>query len=303
MKSINVLSYSLKQGAKNLRQNGLFTLASIGTIAACLFLFGIFYFIVSNFQYMIKNAESSVGVTVFFEENLPEESIIEIGDQIRLREEVAEVIYISADEAWENFKAEMFGESEELWQSFGDDNPLEDSASYEVYLNDVSKQQNLVEYIKSLYGVRLVNSSDEAAIGFSNINKLVGYVSAAIIIILLAVSVFLINTTISMGIEVRKKEIGIMKLIGATNVFVGMPYIIEGIIIGFAGALIPLIILYFMYSKIITFISEKFDILADILVFLESNDIFRVLTPVSLILGIGIGLLGSLFTVRKHLKV
>lgn len=304
MKGINVLFYSIKQGLKNLKKNGLFTLASIGTIAACLFLFGIFYFIVSNFQYMIKNAETSVGVTVFFDEGISEDSINLIGDQIKSREEVAEVVYISAQEAWEKFKNDTFGDSEEeLAATFGTDNPLADSASYEVYLNDVSKQKALVGFIESIEGVRLVNSSDATASGLSNINKLVGYVSATIIIILLAVAIFLINTTISMGIAVRKEEIGIMKLVGATNLFIRLPFIIEGITIGLIGASIPLVILYFMYSRIIRFISEKFNVLSNILVFLDNGEVFAVLVPVALAVGVGIGLIGSIWTMRKHLRV
>lgn len=304
MKGINVLFYSIRQGVKNLKKNGLFTLASIGTIAACLFLFGIFYFIVSNFQYMIKNAETSVGVTVFFDDGISEESINSIGDMIRTRDEVADVIYVSAEEAWKKFRNETFSGSEaELAETFGDDNPLEGSASFEVYLSNISKQNSLVSYIQSLDGVRLVNSSDATASGLSNINKLVGYVSATIIIILLAVAIFLINTTISMGIAVRKEEIGIMKLVGATDLFIRLPFVIEGIIIGLTGAVIPLVILYFMYGRIIRFISEKFSVLSNVLVFLDSRDVFAILVPIALVVGVGIGLSGSMWTMRKHLRV
>jgi len=304
MKGISVLLYSIKQGLKNLRHNGLFTLASVGTIAACLFLFGIFYFIVSNFQYMVKNIETNVGVTVFFVENISEENIESIGAQIRGREEVSEVVYVSAEEAWERFKNEVFaGKENQVADTFGTDNPLADSASYEVYLNDISKQKELSDYIASIEGVREVKGSNEAATGLTNVNRLVGYVSAAIIIILLAVAIFLINTTISTGVTVRKEEISIMRLIGATDLFIKLPFIIEGIIIGVIGSVIPLIILYYMYDAVIGYIGEKFNVLSDILVFLNSDDIFAVLIPVSLCVGIGIGYLGSLFTLRKHVKV
>lgn len=304
MKGISVLLYSFKQGAKNIIQNGLFTLASVGTIAACLFLFGIFYFIVCNFQYMVQNAETSVGVTVFFDEGISEDAVKSIGDLIESREEVQEIKFVSAEEAWENFKHDVFSDSEEeLSETFGDDNPLKDSASYEVYLNDITKQNSLIKYIKNIDGVREVKGSAEAAKGLGNINRLVGYVSAAIIIILLAVSIFLINTTVSTGIAVRREEIGIMKLVGAADSFIRLPFVIEGIIIGLIGAVIPLIILYFMYSAIISFIADKFSVLSDILVFVDINDIFRVLVPVSLIVGVGIGFAGSVWTLRKHLKV
>lgn len=304
MKGISVLFYSIKQGMKNLRHNGLFTLASVGTIAACLFLFGIFYFILSNFQYMVKNIETSVGVTVFFDENISEESIESIGAMIREREEVADVVYVSAEEAWERFKRDVFaGKEAEIADTFGTDNPLSDSASYEVYLSDVSRQEELSEYLASIEGVREVKGSREAAAGLTNVNRLIGYVSATIIIILLAVAIFLINTTISTGVSVRKEEISIMRLIGATDLFIKLPFIIEGIVIGFIGAVIPIGILYFMYDAIIAYIGDKFSVLSDILVFMGSDRIFAVLIPVSLCVGVGIGYFGSLLTLRKHVKV
>ncbi len=304
MKGISVLLYSLKQGLKNIKHNGLFTLASIGTISACLFLFGIFYCIVCNFQYMIRNAETSVGVTVFFQEGTTDDVIQSIGESIEARTEVDRIKFISAEEAWENFKHEVFSNDEAaLSETFGDDNPLKDSASYEVYLGDISKQNELISYISSLSGVREVRGSDAAAKGLSNFNRLVGYISAAIIIILLAVSIFLINTTITMGINVRKEEIAIMKLVGATDAFIRMPFIIEGMIIGVLGAAIPIIILYFMYSRIIGFISDKFSILSNILVFVDGSVVFRILIPLSLLVGVGIGLVGSISTMRKYLKV
>lgn len=304
MKGISVLLYSIKQGIKNLRHNSLFTLASIGTISACLFLFGIFYFIVSNFQFMVRNIETSVGVTVFFDENTDDGVIASIGEQIRARSEVSDVVFVSADEAWENFKGEVFtGREEEIAQTFGDDNPLKDSASYEVYLNDVSRQNELSEYIASIEGVREVKGSADAATGLTNVNKLIGYVSAAIIIILLAVSIFLINTTISTGVSVRKEEISIMRLVGATDLFIKMPFIIEGILIGIIGAAFPLAILYVMYGRIVSFVGEKFSVLSGILVFLDSDEVFSVLMPICILMGVGIGYIGSIWTLRRHVRV
>lgn len=304
MKGISVLLYSIKQGLKNLKNNSLFTLASIGTISACLFLFGIFYFIVSNFQFMVKNMETSVGVTVFFNENIDDDAIARIGEQIKARSEVSDIVFISADEAWERFRGEVFaGREDDIAQTFGNDNPLADSASYEVYLSDVSKQNDLSEYIASIDGVREVRGSAHAAAGLTNINKLIGYVSAAIIIILLAVSVFLINTTISTGVSVRKEEISIMRLVGATDLFIKMPFIIEGIVIGIIGAVLPLAVLYAMYGKIINFVGQKFSVLSGILVFLDADTVFSFLVPVCALLGIGIGYFGSILTLRKHVKV
>lgn len=304
MKGISVLLYSVKQSFKNLKTNGLFTLASIGTISACLFLFGMFYFMVSNFQYMVKNAETSVGVTVFFTEDADDTVVAAIGEQIKARPEVAELVYVSAEEAWDNFRKEVFaGKEEEIAATFGNDNPLADSDSYEVYLSDVSAQSELIEYIQSLAGVREVKASADAATGLTNFNKLIGYVSAAIIIVLLAVAIFLINSTISTGISVRKEEISIMRLVGATDLFIKLPFIIEGIVIGLIGAVIPLLILYIMYGRVIGYIGDKFSALSNILVFLDAGAVFKVLIPVCICVGVGIGYIGSRWTLRKHIRV
>ena len=125
---MRTLCYGLKQGIKNIGQNRLFSLAAIGTIAACLFLLGLFYVLVSNFQHMVFNAESAVGVTVFFDEGISQEQIKKIGEEIRACKTVEKVVYISAEEAWENFQKEMYSGEEQISDTFGDDNPLKDCA-------------------------------------------------------------------------------------------------------------------------------------------------------------------------------
>lgn len=303
MRGISVFVYSVRQGMKSLRKNRMFTLASIGTIAACLFLFGLFYFIVSNFQHMITEVETTVGVTVFFDDGISQEQIDSIGEAIRFREEVDHIEFISAQEAWEKFVRENFSDNTELVDSFGTDNPLENSASYQVFLKDISDQQEVAEYVKGIEGVRTVKRSDETAKNLENANLLVSYVSIAIIGILLAVSVFLINSTISTGITVRRSEIEIMRLMGASDFFIRAPFIVEGVVIGLVGALIPLVILFFSYNTIIQYIKTRFEVISGWLDFLGAAQVFQMLIPVCLLIGIGIGFIGSFVTVRKHLNV
>ena len=214
-----------------------------------------------------------------------------------------EVNYVSADDAWENFKEEYFGESSDLADGFKNDNPLASSDNYEVYMSDVSKQKDVVEYAESLDGVRKVNKSDVVAKTLTSVNKLVGYISAAIIAILLAVSIFLISNTVTMGITVRREEIAIMKYIGAKDGFVRAPFVIEGLLIGAIGAIIPLVALYFMYDKAVSYIMTKFSLLNNIVDFLPVMEVYKTLLPVGIALGVGIGFVGSFFTIRKHLKV
>lgn len=296
---ISTLFYTIKQGFVNIVRNKWFSLASIATISACLFLFGLFYAILTNFQHIVKTAEEGVSVTVFFDEGLSDERIREIGDMIDRRVEVREVVFKSAEEVWEEFKVEYLGEYADGFT----ENPLEDSANYEIYLSDVNMQTALVTYLESVEGVRQVNRSEITANMLGGINVLIGYVSIGIIVILLAVSVFLISNTVMIGISVRKEEINIMKYIGATDFFVRSPFVIEGILIGLLGSVVPLVSIYYLYTNIIVYIGEKFQILSGLLNFLPVEMIFSTLLPVSVGIGVGIGFLGSIVTVRKHLKV
>ena len=297
---IRTLFYIIKQGVASTIKNKWFTLASIATISSCLFLFGIGFSLIYNVQHMVKTAEEGVSVTVFFDEGISDERIAEIGNLITGHTAVSRAVFVSADEAWESFKDDYLGEYAD---GFGDDNPIADSANYEVYLNDVSRQDDLVRYLEGVDGVREVNHSEITANTLSGMNRLVSYVSLGIILILLSVSIFLISNTVTIGISVRKEEIGIMKYVGATDFFVRSPFVFEGILIGILGCVPPLITIYFVYNHVIDYLSTRFSMLSQLLKFLTVEQIFQVLIPVSLAIGIGIGFIGSFSTVRKHIRV
>lgn len=300
---ISTIGYQTKQGFKNIGRNKMFSIASIATMAACIFLFGIFFSIVTNFRYMVQKAEEGVAITVFFDEEATDAQIKKIGDELKSQNGVLKVNFVSADEAWDSFKDEYFGDAKELADGFKDDNPLSGSDNYEVYMSDVSKQKDVVSYAEKLDGVSKVNKSDVVAKTLTSVNRLIYYVSIVLIGILLAVSIFLISNTVTMGITVRREEIAIMKYIGAKDGFVRAPFIIEGLVIGLIGAVMPLVILYFVYDKAVAYVMTKFSLLNNIIEFLPVTTVYRTLLPVGLILGVGIGFIGSAFTIRKHLRV
>ncbi len=297
---ISTLLYTFKQGFINIFKNKWYSMASVATIAACLFLFGLFYAVLMNFQHIVKNAEEGVSVTVFFEEGTTDERIQEIGEMIGARVEVSDLVFVSDDEAWETFASEYYGEDYALGFP---ENPLEGEDNYEIYLSDVSLQSALVTWLDSIPEVRKINYSELTANTLSGANLLIAYVSLGIIVILLAVSVFLISNTVSIGISVRSEEINIMKYIGATDFFVRAPFVLEGMIIGLIGAALPLGIIYSLYNYVLNYVVERFAMLSSFLDFISVSEIFSVLTPLSLLLGVGIGFLGSITTVRKHLHV
>lgn len=281
----------------------MFSLASIGTIVSCLFLFGLFYCVIVNFRTAMADLENTVTISVFFDEGVTDENITMIGQQIRLRDEVNTLDFISADEAWKQYAEEKFDDPQAAIDAFQGDNPLKNSASYKITLKDLSNQAEFVQYLKGLTGVRKVLSSEVTADGVAALNSVVSYASIGIIVILLLVSIFLISNTITIGITVRKEEIGIMKLIGATNFFVRAPFIVEGVVIGLVGSLIPLILIYYMYDTVVQYIIGRFSVVQSLFAFVPAKEIFAVLIPLSAGIGIGLGLIGSLLTTRKHLKV
>jgi len=299
---INTFFYSIGQGLKNIGRNRMFSLASVATMAACIFMFGIFYILVTNVSAMVKEAQEGVAITVFFDEGLETERMEEIGKDISKRTEVRQIVFVSAEEAWEEFQKVYFEGNEEYAAGFSE-NPLANSANYEVYLKDVSQQTGLVNYLKSIDGVRDVKQSQSVAETLTEFNKILSLISTGIILILLCVAIFLISNTVAVGISVRKEEIAIMKLIGATDFLVRFPFVVEGIVIGLVGAAIPLVLLYAMYDRIVLYVAEKFSLIGSLLEFVSPHELFQMLTPIALLLGVGIGFLGSIWTIRKHLKV
>ena len=301
---INTLGYSIKQGLKNIRRNLLFSLASVGTIVACLFLFGIFYSIVLNMENEIRSVEDSLTISVFFEEGIDENRIAEIGNELKTIKNIDTINYISADKAWSNYVNDVYDGNKDYVQSvFGDDNPLANSSSYEVTLKNIAKQEETVGQIEKIANVRRVNSSDGTARSLNSLNRLVGYASMGVILILLLVSLFLISNTITIGISVRKEEIAIMKLIGAKDIFVRAPFLVEGVMIGLIGSVIPLGIIYFMYNSVIQYLTEHFTIVANMMHFVPVGQVFKGMAPIALLMGVGIGFFGSLITTHKHLRV
>ncbi len=295
---INTFFYSLGQGVKNVFRNKWFTLASLATISACLFVFGIFVAVVINVNHIVKTVEEGVSVTVYFNEGIEQDRINQIQDLVTKRPEVYRCDFVSADEAWAEFSKKL-GENAEGFT----ENPLADSENLQIYLNDVSKQADLVKYLESVEGIRKINKSELTANTLSGVKAVVTYVSVGMIILLLAVSIFLISNTVTIGISVRKEEINIMKYIGATDFFVRAPFVFEGIIIGLVGSLVPVIVLYVLYNAAFDFLRSNFSFLNDYVSYVSAGEVFAYLAPASIIIGVGIGFFGSFFTVRKHLHV
>ena len=294
--------YTLKQGIKNIKRNWMFSLASIITMAACIFLFGIFFSIVNNVNNVAHKVEQEVPITVFFDEGTTNKQIKAIGKKIKERPEVEKIEFTSADAAWEEFK-ETYFQGSEAADGFKDDNPLANQANYSVYMNDITKQSELVSYIEGLKHVRLVNQSEEAAKTLGNVNKLVSYISIAIIALLLIISIFLISNTISVAAAFRRRENEIMRYIGATNFMIRAPFIVEGLLLGLFGAVIPLAGMTILYKRGLVYLNTNYQMITGLFELLPLKQIFPVMAGAAMALGVGIGAIVSFLTIQRHLRV
>ena len=300
--SARTKGYCLKQGLVNIKRNKLYSIASIGTISACIFLISVILAIIINVNYMEKELEQKVGVTIFFDKGITQDQIDNIEDKIKNDKRVDKYEFTSADDAWKNFKKDYFADEPELAEGWSD-NPLANSASFTVYLKYIKKQTAFVKEMEKVDGVRKIKHSDQAKATLTSLEKFLGYVSIALIIVLFGVGIFLISNTVMIGISVRTEEIKIMKLIGSTNSFVRAPFIIEGVAIGVIGSIIPLVVIVLVYNKLISLIISKFGVFASNIPFAPARMVFTILIPVGLGIGAGIGLIGSYLSIRKRLKV
>ena len=294
--------FLIGRGFRNIFKNPMTSFFSLLVMVTTIFLFCTSYATLINIRSVVKQAEDSVGITVFFDEGMSEDQIRRIGQDIGARKEVARMVYTSAEEAWENFKEIYFKGNEELADGFIDDNPLANSASYEVFLTHIADQQDFVEELERTEGVRKVNASNLLADGLNNLGRIIEAVTIAVVTVLLIISVMLISNSISVAIAMRKDEIHIMRYIGATNRFIRFPFVLEGMIIGLIGAAIPLAVVWYFYDPVVHDLSKRLMAFGTLLNFLKRAEVFKTLLPVALLLAIGIGVVGSIFSMRRHLK-
>jgi cell division transport system permease protein len=294
------MKYFVGQGFRGIWRNRLMSLASIGTIASCLMIVGIFYCIAVNVDYILETLEETAGITVFCtDEEVSEDKIRDLEERIRKIDHIDEVVYISPEEAL-NKEKEEWGEYGSLLDGLENDNPL--PPSFEITLDDIRYQKEVVAELNQLSGIeiRYLEEETKILIGFNNMIRLI---SLVLILVLGFIGVMLMDNTIRLTVYIRKNEINIMKYIGATNWFIRWPFVIEGIIIGIIGSVLPLVLIWFSYNFITELIYEKNTFIRNVLVFRTPGEIFNVLTPISLIIGIGIGVIGSTISIRRYLKV
>lgn len=297
------LLYAVRQGLKGIRKHLGASLFSLAIMVFTIFLFDAAVAIMMNLTNFVKEAEESVGITVFFKEGMSQEEIRKLGEEIGRDSRVKRMKFTSAEEAWEKYKKVYFSGNEHLAEGFADNNPLINSASYEIFLEESAVQRDFAADLERMTGVRKVNASNSVADTLNDAARLIRGITIAVLAVLVVVAVVLIGNSIAMTIHMRSEEIHIMRYIGATNGFIRGPLLVEGIVIGLLGALIPLALTWILYQPLVEHVRNRYVNLANIFAFLPRARVFALIIPVSLALSLGIGLAGGVFSIKKHLKV
>ena len=298
----SVLGYFIGEGFGNVLKNKKSTGASLMIMCATMIIFGIFLILGENINHFVEEVESEQGIQVFVKNEATQEQIDQLGENIRRIDGVSTVDFVSKDEALEQMK-ERFGDRQDLLEGYEGENNIF-TASYVVTLTDLTKSQEVQNQINTYSDVvKKIASKDEVVTTLINLANGIKIVTGVILLLLIIISIFIIANTIKLTVHARRKEISIMKYVGATNGFIRWPFIVEGMIIGILASIISIVIVGGVYTFIADkLVSSEFMQLVNMSL-ISFSDMFNSIIFVYMLLGIGIGVLGSVISMRKYLKV
>ena len=302
----NILSYHIGEGIKNVFKNKKSTVASLGIMICTMFMFGVFFIIGQNINNIMRTIEREQGIQVFIINEATEDEVEEVRYLISTIDGVESATIFTKQQALDQMKERLKDNKDLLSGYEGDNNIFPDSVV--VKLNDLEKSASVQEQIDQIEidgkkYVKNIASSDDTINALINIANGIKVVTGVILVLLIAISVFIISNTIKLTVHARRKEISIMKYVGATNSFIRWPFIVEGIVIGIISALITILIIAGGYELVSKKIIEVFLNLNLGVTLLQFSDMFTLIFIVYMILGIGIGVIGSMISMKKYLEV
>ena len=296
----STIRYFLAEGFSSLKKNMLMTVASIVAVAACISILSFSYCVGSNLKHMLNQMEDSIGISVFLSGELTGTEIEQMKNSIGMIEHVEDVRYISPNDALETLKQD-WGAEEDIFEGLdADNNPL--SHSFQISMEGIKYQDDILKALESVEGIDNVRHGQTETEVLMKANRIFNISSALIMIVLGVISVMIIMNTIRISVVNRRVEINIMKYVGATDWFIRWPFVIEGVIIGVVGAIIPLLLGFPIYAKVTGMIFEYLPMI-NFIQFRLAGDVFAVLIPFGVLFGIALGVIGSITSIRKHLRV
>ena len=296
----SIFGYLLGEGFRNVFHNKKSSGASLAIMCATMLIFGLFFMIIENLNNAVETLETQQGIQVFIQKTATDAQMEQIGEQIQAIDGVNKVTFVSKEDALNQTK-EKLKDKQALIAGWDESNPFK--ASYLVTLTDLKLSSQVQDEIKKIDNIDSIQSRDETINGLVAIANGVRIVSAVILTLLVLISIFIIGNTIKLTVHARRKEISIMKYVGATpDSFIRWPFVIEGIIIGIVAALLSILVLGIAYS-LITNAAANSIISTMGIKLLSFTDMTTLLVIVYMVLGIGIGALGSSISMRKYLQV
>ena len=285
----NVVSYLIKEGFKSTFKQKKMTGASIIIMCATMFIFGLFFVIGENVNSVITQIESQQGIQIFIDEDATDAEIETLGNQIRAIPGVNRATFVSKEDALNSMKTTLGDES--LFEGWDEENPF--PASYFVTLTDLSLNEQVQSEILALDNVDEIQSENTTINRLQSLANGIQITTIIILILLIIISIFIISYTIKLTVHARRREISIMKYVGATNGFIRGPFVVEGVIIGVISAIITLVILGIAYNAVMNSIGDSVLLQEMGFGLLSFSEMFYLVLGVYLILGVGIGVLGS----------
>ena len=296
----SMVGYLLGEGFRNVAHNKKSAGASLAIMCATMLIFGLFFIIIENINYLVETIETEQGMQVFIEKEATDTEIEEVGNRLKLIDGVNKVTYVSKEDALNQMK-EKLKNKQGLLAGWDEDNPFR--ASYYVTLTDLTLNDEVQAEVIKVENVAEISSKNDTINGLISVANIVRIVSVTILTMLVLISIFIISNTIKLAVHARRKEISIMKYVGATDSFIRWPFIVEGIIIGVVAAVLSLVIIGTIYYAAANALSGTIILQRVGHSLVSFSDIITLLVVVYLILGIGIGTLGSAISMRKYLKV
>lgn len=292
------IKYFFSQAMKNIARNGFMTAASLFTITSCLLILGIFTLLTVNINYITNQIKDQCELQLFIEKDASSTRVKQIEKEIKTITNVKSAELFTKEDMLDYARRDMYSGREDQLTGFEEDNPFSDS--YKIHLHDISIADETAKKLEQLDDVEYVDNKQGVVDKILAMSAVVRRVSVIIMVLLMAVSVAIMSNTIKLTVFNRRKEINIMKYVGATDRFIKIPFVIEGTFIGFLGALISFGLVSWGYLVLIKFIS---DINFELFEMLPYTFVAIVLGTIFLVLGCMIGMLGSILSMRKHLHV
>ena len=292
------LRYSFSEAKKNVLRNGLMSIASLFTIASCLVILGVFAIISMNVNSFTNKIEDQCEVQLYINAGTSAERVSQIGEEIKKIENVKEASLFTKEEMLSYAKKDMFGEDAELLTGFEDDNPFSDS--YKIILDKIENTGETVTELEKIADVEKVVNKQDIVNMVLNISKIVKRFSMAIMLVLLVIAIVIISNTVRLTVFNRRKEINIMKYIGATDRFIKGPFLLEGTIIGFFGALLAFLAVFWGYFALLKYVSG---LSIGTIELIGIWQISPIIALIFVVFGCIIGVVGSGISMRRYLHV